>query len=90
MGHPDYGSVFLLELGAKVAKYQMKWLSCALGTSAEEDVPRGQHWSCPREWCRNSLVGLSEAGRAACYHASAVGSMRARSSRSGAMVSRVM
>ena len=41
-------------------------------------------------WCRSWAAGISVAGRAALVHAAAAGSMRVRSSRKGAMVSRVM
>ena len=46
--------------------------------------------SCPWRWCRSWAAGMSVAGRAALVHAAAAGSMRVRSSRIGAMVSRVM
>ena len=45
---------------------------------------------CPWTWCRSWAAGISVAGRAALVHAAAAGSMRVRSSRIGAMVSRVM
>jgi hypothetical protein len=41
---------------------------------------------CSRTWCRSWAAGISVAGRAALVHAAAVGSMRVRSSRIGAMV----
>jgi DNA (cytosine-5)-methyltransferase 1 len=46
--------------------------------------------SCPLTWCRRAAVGIPVAGRAALVHAAAEGSMRVRSSRKGAIVSRVM
>ena len=46
--------------------------------------------SCPWTWCRSWAAGNSMAGRVAFVHAAAAGSMRVRSSRKGAMVSRVM
>jgi transposase InsO family protein len=46
--------------------------------------------SCPGMWCRSWAAGISVAGQAALIHAAAAGSMRVRSSRNGAMVSRVM
>ena len=45
--------------------------------------------SCPWTWCKSWAAG-SSVGRAALVHAAAAGSMRVRSSRIGAMVSRVM
>ena len=51
---------------------------------------RGE-WSCPKTWCGSWAARISVGGsRAAVVHAAAAGSMRARSSRIGAMVSRVM
>ena len=46
--------------------------------------------SCPREWCNSSFAVAVSGGSGRDGHAAGVGSMMARSSRSGAMVSRVM
>jgi hypothetical protein len=45
---------------------------------------------CPWTWCRSWAAEIFMAGQAALVHAAAAGSMRVRSSRIGAMVSRVM
>jgi hypothetical protein len=59
----------------------------AASESGQSSEPEG---SCPETWCRRWAAGISVAGRAARVHAAAEGSMRARSSRKGAIVSRVM
>jgi hypothetical protein len=61
-----------------------------LAELTDEDFKELGIRSCPWTWCRSWAGGTSVAGRAALVHAATAGSMRVRSSRKGAMVSRVM
>jgi aryl-alcohol dehydrogenase-like predicted oxidoreductase len=76
-------------VATKVGKYA-EWTRAPLSYAVPEHVHLCCDGSCPWTWCRSGTAGILVAGRAAVAHASAAGSMRVRSSRKGAMVSRVM
>jgi hypothetical protein len=64
--------------------------SAVLRIAVRERHSTDVNGSCPETWCRSWAAGITVAGRAALVHAATAGSMRVRSSRKGAMVSRVM